>query len=178
MSILINGKGLIYVDNVNINKFLAPILVGRFSISREAREFIKSTLKSQNADQLFRFIPNDMQKFCSEKDLIKTKASIFTKAAQSSDQKRSDASETPHINEGNEIHFIFAGSYIFYFSINDCHYSLIVQEGDWVYIAAGVEHWIKSTEDNYLVIASYHSEPFDAFHAKVKYTTTKSKSFI
>lgn len=178
MSVLINTVGDVFVNNDLINKLLNPVLVGSFDISDVAKEFVKNKLDSQNTDQLFLCVPTKMQKFCSEKKLIKTRASIFKSATQSSDQKRSDASEKPHINEGNEIHFIFAGSYIFYFNINDQHYSLIVQEGDWVYIAADVEHWIKSTEDNYLVIASYHSESFDIFHTKVKYTDTKSKAFI
>ena len=178
MSVLIDNRGRVYVETAHVNRFLAPLLVGRFALPSEANEFIKNNLKPQNADQLFRFIPSDMDKFCHEKGLIKTRASIFKKAAQVADQKRSDASEKPHINEGNEIHFIFAGSYIFYFNINNHHYSLIVQKGDWVYIPKDIEHWIKSTEDNYLVIASYHSEPFDIFHTKVNYTDTKSKTFI
>ena len=57
-------------------------------------------------------------------------------------------------------------------------FQLIVQAGDWLFIPAGVEHWIKETEDHYLVIVSYHCEPFEIFHAKVKYTATKSEAFI
>jgi quercetin dioxygenase-like cupin family protein len=55
---------------------------------------------------------------------------------------------------------------------------LIVQAGDWLYIPEDVEHWIKETEDHYLIIVSYHSEQFEAFHSKVKYTNTKSRAYL
>ncbi len=176
MAVLIDNVGRICVDS--INNFLNPVLVGRFIVSNAGKEFIKNKLTSDNINLLFQYLPPDMEKFCSDKKLIKTKASMFKKSAQDSDQKRSDASEKPHINEGNEVHFIFAGGYIFCFNINDQHYSLVVQEGDWIYIASGVEHWIKPTEDGYLLIASYHSEPFDTFHKKVKYTDLEDRAFI
>jgi cupin superfamily acireductone dioxygenase involved in methionine salvage len=114
-----------------------------------------------------------MDQFCRQKKkLIPTKASVFKEAP------RSVTSQMPHINEGDEIHFFFDGSYVMYFNVNGQHYSLIVQAGDWLYIPAGVEHWIKPTEDQYLVIVSYHCEPYDVFHTKVTYTDTQSKAFV
>lgn len=76
------------------------------------------------------------------------------------------------------MHFFFDGSYLIYFNIEDQHFSLVVQKGDWLFIPADIEHWIKGTEDHYLVIVSYHSEPFEVFHSKVKYTDTKSRAYL
>ena len=178
MCVLIDSNGKIFATEDSINQILSPVQVGIFSIFNEAKDFIKTEMNEGNANKLFDFIPQDMLIFCQEKKLIQTKASVFKKSAEQLSQSRSDASQTPHINSGNEIHFFFGGSYIIYFNIKGQHYSLIVQAGDWLYIPADVEHWIKETEDHYLVIVSYHSEPFEIFHSKVKYTTTKSQAFV
>jgi mannose-6-phosphate isomerase-like protein (cupin superfamily) len=178
MCILIDSNGKIFANEASINRILSPVQVGNFSICNEAKNFIKAEMNEGNANRLFDFIPQDMLIFCQEKKLIQTKASVFKKSAEQLSQSRSDASQTPHINSGNEIHFFFDGSYIIYFNIKGQHHSLIVQAGDWLYIPADVEHWIKETEDHYLVIVSYHSEPFEIFHSKVKYTTTKSQAFL
>ena len=178
MSILIDVSGKILTKERIVNQLLAPVQVGKFVISEEATKFIENELNEHNANQLFQFIPKDMHAFCQDKKLIPTKASIFKKQAGDVSQSRSEASQTPHINSGEEIHFFFDGSYIIYFNINDQHFSLVVQKGDWLFIPANVEHWIKETEDHYLVIVSYHSEPFELFHSKVKYTTTKSRAYL
>lgn len=173
MSILIDQGGKIYENDSLVNQHLSPVQIGKFGVSEGAKKFITSGLNESNADQLFQFIPQEMDQFCrQEKKLIPTKASVFREAP------RSVTSQTPHINEGDEIHFFFDGSYVMYFNVNGQHYSLIVQAGDWLYIPAGVEHWIKPTEDQYLVIVSYHCEPYDVFHTKVTYTDTQSKAFI
>lgn len=178
MSILIdqNGKALAKEDAINL--LLSPVLVGKFILSTEAKQFIGDELNEHNVNQLFQFIPKNMQALCQDKKLIPTKASIFKKKDSDPSQTRSEASQTPHINAGDEIHFFFDGSYIIYFNIKDQHFSLIVQTSDWLFIPANVEHWIKETDDHYLVIVSYHCEPFDTFHSKVKYTTTKSHAFL
>jgi cupin superfamily acireductone dioxygenase involved in methionine salvage len=179
MSLLIDQNGHVFENSVRINQLLSPVQVGRFIISDDAREFMKNDMDDSNVDHLFRFIPKEMDQLCRQtKGLVPTKASVFKLTQQAGSQERSDASQTPHINAGNEVHFFFDGSYIIYFSIDSSHYSLIVQAGDWLYIPANVEHWIKPTEDNYLVIVSYHSEPFEIFHSKVTYTQTQSKTFL
>lgn len=179
MSLLISQNGEIFGNDVLINQRIFPVQVGKFRISDDANKFIMTSLDESNAEKLFQFIPQKMDQFCrNEKRLIPTKASVFKRQPEDASQKRSESSQTPHINEGNEVHFFFGGSYRMYFNINDHHYSLIVQAGDWLYIPAHVEHWIKPTQDNYLIIVSYHSEPFDVFHTKVTYTNTKSKAFI
>lgn len=142
----------------------------------EATKFITDELNETNANLLFQFIPTDG--IHRDKKLIPTKASIFKNTAQESSQSRSAASQIPHINSGDESHFFFDGSYIIYFNISDQHFSLIVQAGDWLYIPANIEHWIKETEDHHLVIVSFHCEPFETFHSKVKYTNTKSRAFL
>lgn len=178
MSILINAQGKVLADEEAINLLLSPVKVGHFSISDSAKDFLQDRLSAENVNQLFQFIPDEMQAFCRYKNLIPTRASIFQTQADKNSQTRSSASQTPHINEGNEIHFFFAGSYLMYFNIDNDHYSLIVQAGDWLFIPADIEHWIKPTEDHYLVMVSYHSESFDEFHGKVRYTNTKSHAFI
>lgn len=183
MSLLIDPTGKVFENEAIVNQHLSPVQIGKFEISIETKEFINKELNDSNTDQLFGFIPEEMDQFCrQDRKLIPTKASIFRlnpqEKQQDTAQKRSESSQTPHINEGNEIHFIFEGSYIIYFNIKDQHYSLIVQAGDWLYIPSNVEHWIKPTEDNYLIIVSYHCEPFDLFHTKVRYTTTESKAFL
>ena len=178
MSILIDSKGKVFTREDLVNQMLFPVQVGNFIISHEAKQFIKIELDEDNVNQLFKFIPNNMLSLCQEKNLIQTKASIFKTKSEETSRSRSEASQIPHINSGDELHFFFDGSYIIYFSINGEHFSLIVQAGDWLYIPANVEHWIKGTEDHYLVIVSYHCEPFEIFHTKVKYTTTKSRAFI
>lgn len=173
MSLLIDKSGKIYENDSLVNQHLSPVQIGKFGISNEARQFIATDLNESNADQLFQFIPQEMDQFCRQnKKLIPTKASVFKEAP------RSVTSQTPHINEGDEIHLFFDGSYVMYFNVNGQHYSLIVQAGDWLYIPAGMEHWIKPTEDHYLIIVSYHCEPYDVFHTKVTYTDTQSKAFI
>lgn len=109
-----------------------------------------------------------MQALCQDKKLLPTKASIFNNQTVESSKSRSDNSQIPHINSGDEIHFFFDGSYIIYFNINNQYFSLVVQPGDWLSIPADIEHWIKETGDHYLIIISYHSEPFEEFHSKVK----------
>ena len=178
MSILIDSKGKVFTREDLVNQKLSPAQIGNFIISHEANQFIKAELDEDNVNQLFQFIPNNMRSLCQEKNLIQTKASVFKKQAEESSQSRSEASQIPHINSGDELHFFFDGSYIIYFNINGEHFSLIVQAGDWLFISANVEHWIKGTEDHYLVIVSYHCEPFEIFHTKVKYTTTKSHAFL
>lgn len=179
MSILISQSGKVSVNTLDVNQVLAPVEIGNFTISRAAAQFIDEELSEHNVINLFQFIPEDLKNLCKDRKLIPTKASIFkTQVANSLSQTRSDVSQTPHINEGDELHFFFAGSYIIYFNINNQHYSLVVEAGDWLFIPANIEHWIKSTEDHYLVIVSYHCEPFDIFHTKVKYTTTKSNAFL
>lgn len=178
MSILIDSKGKAFGKEDLINQILSPVQIGNFTISHEAKKFIDNELKEENANQLFQFIPGNMRLLCEEKKLIQTKASVFKKQAEELSHSRSEASQTPHINSGDELHFFFDGSYIIYFNINREHFSLIVQPGDWLFIPANVEHWIKETEDHYLVIVSYHCEPFEQFHTKVKYTTTKSLAFL
>jgi cupin superfamily acireductone dioxygenase involved in methionine salvage len=178
MCILVDQSGKIFANENSINQLLSPVQAGNFVISNEAKKFTNREMNESNANRLFDFIPQDMLAFCEDKKLIQTKASIFKKSAEQVSQSRSDASQIPHINSGNEVHFFFDGSYIIYFNVNDQHYSLIVQAGDWLFIPADVEHWIKGTEDHYLVIVSYHSEPFETFHSKVNYTNTKSKSFL
>lgn len=173
MSLLIDQSGKIYANDSLVNQHLSPVQIGKFEISEDAKKFIATGLNESNADQLFQFIPQEMDQFCrQEKELIPTKASVFKEAP------RSVTSQRPHINEGDEIHFFFDGSYVIYFNVNDQHYSLIVQAGDWLYIPADVEHWIKPTEDHYLIIVSYHCEPYDVFHTKVEYTDTNSKAFV
>jgi cupin superfamily acireductone dioxygenase involved in methionine salvage len=178
MSILIDQNGKVFVNESAVNKLLSPVQIGKFVISHDAKQFIEAELNESNANQLFQFIPKDMHAFCQDKKLIPTKASIFKRQAIELSQTRSEASQTPHINSGEESHFFFDGSYIIYFNINGQHFSLIVQAGDWIFIPADIEHWIKETADHYLVIVSYHCEPFEIFHSKVKYTTTKSHAFL
>jgi len=178
MSILINSNGKVFSKENLVNQILSPVQSGSFIVSHEAKQFIQDELNEDNANQLFQFVPNNMRSLCQEKKLIQTKASVFNKQAEESSQSRSEASQTPHINSGDELHFFFDGSYVIYFNIKGEHFSLIVQAGDWLFIPANVEHWIKETEDHYLVIVSYHCEPFEIFHTKVKYTTTKSQAFI
>lgn len=178
MSILIDQNGGVFANNGVLNQLLSPVQVGKFIISYEAKQFIKDELNEHNTSKLFQFISKDMNIICQDKKLIQTKASIFKKCVQKVSQIRSEASQKPHINEGDEMHFFFDGSYIMYFNIGEQHFSLIVQAGDWLFIPANVEHWIKETEDHYLVIVSYHSEPFELFHTKVRYTDTKSCAFL
>jgi hypothetical protein len=168
MSILIDSKGKVFTREDLVNQKLSPAQTGNFIISHEAKQFINAELDEDNVNQLFQFIPNNMHSLCQEKNLIQTKASVFKKQSEESSQSRSNASQIPHINSGDELHFFFDGSYIIYFNIHGEHFSLIVQAGD----------WIKGTEDHYLVIVSYHCEPFESFHTKVKYTNTKSQAFI
>lgn len=177
MAVLINKDGSVLAISKNINQLLSPIEVGRFEVCQQAKDIINNGINEDNVNDLFDFIPKEMHQICTIRNLMPTRASVFQRQ-EGENNTRSSASEIPHINEGNEIHFFFAGSYIIYFNIHDHHYSLIVQEGDWLYIPADVEHWIKATDDSYLVIASYHNEPFDVFHSKVKYTDTKSMAFI
>lgn len=177
MSILIDASGKVLTNENIVNQLLSPVHIGKFIIPIEAHNLL-SDLSDHNANQLFQFIPKEMQDLCKNKNLIPTKASIFKKNEQALPQARSEASQIPHINAGDELHFIFDGSYIIYFNINDQHFSLIVQANDWLYIPADVEHWIKETEDHYLVIVSYHCEPFEIFHSKVKYTDTQSHAFL
>lgn len=178
MSLLIDAHGKILTRETFVNQLLSPVKIGKFIISCEAKKFIENKLNKHNANHLFQFIPRDMHAYCQNEKLIPTKSSIFKKRSQELPQSRSEASEIPHINSGNEMHFFFDGSYIIYFNINSQHYSLIVQPGDWLFIPADIEHWIKETEDHHLVIVSYHCEPFELFHSKVRYTTTKSQAFI
>lgn len=176
MSVLIDNNGNAYTNEQSINNLLSPVKIGKFLISAEATKFITDDLNETNANQLFQFVPT--AGIHRDKKLIPTKASIFKSIAGQLSQSRSEASQTPHINSGDESHFFFDGSYIIYFNIDKQHFSLIVQAGDWLFIPANIEHWIKETADHYLVIVSYHSEPFDIFHSKVKYTNTKSRAFI
>lgn len=179
MSVLISQDGKVLVNDIGKNQALLPVQTGSFTINPDTIQFIKDKLNENNVNELFQFIPDELKTLCQEKRLIPTKASIFKpQADELSSQTRSNASQIPHINAGNELHFFFAGSHIIYFNINNQHYALIVQAGDWLFIPADVEHWIKETEDHHLVIVSYHSEPFDEFHAKVKYTATKSNAFL
>lgn len=173
MSILVDQTGKVYNNLDAINKLLSPVLMGKFDVSDDAQSFLANNLSDHNTEQLFEFIPSDMLAFCQEKGLIPTKASVL-----SQEQSRSKASQTPHINAGDEIHFFYDGSYKIYFNIRDHHFCVIVQAGDWMYIPKDVEHWIKETEDNYLVIVSFHCEPFEIFHTKVAYTDTKSKAYL
>lgn len=177
MGVLIDENGKVLTDENFINELLSPVLIGKFIISNEAHNLL-ADLSDDNANQLFQFIPKEMQDFCRNKNLIPTKASIFKENDQVSTQTRSEASQTPHINVGDELHFFFDGSYVIYFNIKNQHFSLIVQAGDWLFIPADVEHWIKGTGDHYLVIVSYHCEPFEIFHSKVKYTNTQSHAFL
>lgn len=178
MSLLINQQGIVITETASINKCLQPVNIGRFSLSREAENFINNSLSESTVQNLYKYIPSELKQLCAEKKLIQTNASIFKPSATQQSDIRASASQTPHINEGNEIHFIFDGSYILYFNIKDEHFSLIVQPGDWIFIPSQVEHWIKPTQDQYLVLASYHSEPFDIFHTKVNYTKTESKAYL
>ena len=178
MSTLINSKGKIYTKLDLVNQMLSPVQIGKFIVSYEAEQFIENELHEGNAIQLFQFIPANMLLLCQEKELMQTKVSVFKNQAAELSQPRFEASQIPHTNSGKEFHFIFDGSYIIYFNINEEHLSLIVQAGDWMFIPAGVEVWIKETQDQYLVIASYHSEPFELFHSKIKYTSTQSHAFI
>jgi cupin superfamily acireductone dioxygenase involved in methionine salvage len=178
MSVLIDENGKILTKESIANQLLTPVQFGKFIISDEATKFLENELNEHNTNQLFQFIPKEMLALCEDKNLIPTKASIFKTQTEDMSQARSEASQVPHINSGDEMHFFFGGSYVMYFNINDQHYSLVVQKGDWLFIPADVEHWIKETEDHYLVIVSYHSEPFEIFHSKVKYTTTKSHAYI
>lgn len=178
MCILIDEQGKIYTNKGIINQLLSPVKIGNFYIPDYSTKFIKDELNEANISQLFNFIPTEMHISCQKMGLIPTKASIFKKQRGEIPQVRSEASQTPHINSGNEMHFFFDGSYLIYFNIEGQHFSLVVQKGDWLFIPADIEHWIKETEDNYLVIVSYHSEPFEVFHSKVKYTDTKSHAYI
>lgn len=145
MSILIDQKGKVFVKEEVLNQLLYPVQIGKFSLSNETKQFIENELNEHNTNLLFEFIPLDMQEYCLRKKLIPTKASIFKKQEGEISQTRSDASQTPHINSGDEVHFFYGGSYIIYFNINGQHYSLIVQTGDWIFIPANIEHWIKAT---------------------------------
>lgn len=179
MSILINQTGEVLAKNASLNQTLFPVQTGKFIITPEATQFIETELNEHNVNHLFQFTPKDLQRYCQDKKLIQTKASIFKpQADELSPQTRSDASQIPHINAGDELHLFFDVSYIIYFNIDEQHYSLIVQAGDWLLIPADIEHWIKETLDHYLIIVSYHSEPFEIFHSKVRYTDTKSNAFL
>lgn len=178
MSILINQHGLVIGNISSINQLLNPASIGCFTITKEAIDFMHKDLSESTVQTLYNYIPSELKKLCVEKQLIQTNASIFKPSVTQQSDVRGSASQTPHINHGNEIHFIFDGSYIIYFNIKDEHYSLLVQPGDWLYIPSQIEHWIKPTLDQYLVLASYHSEPFDTFHTKVDYTNTKSKAYL
>lgn len=97
---LIDGNGKIFTKETAINRLLFPVRTGTFSISDEAKKFIKTKLNGANADQLFQFIPKEMQALCQEKKLMPTKASVFQNQVDVS-QSRSEASQTPHINSGD-----------------------------------------------------------------------------
>lgn len=134
--------------------------MGHFTISKEAVHFMQNGMDESNVNDLFQFIPQEMDVYYrQDKNLIPTRASIFKNQPQEeiskTSQTRSKSSQMPHINEGDEVHFFFGSSYIICFNLNDHHYSLIVQPGDWLYIPSNVKHWIKATQDNYLIIVSY-----------------------
>lgn len=177
MSVLFDANGKVLTIETVVNQLLSPVHIGKFIIPNEAHNLLND-LSDDNVNLLFQFIPKEMQDICKNKNLIPTKASIFKKKEPALIQNRSEASQIPHVNAGDELHFFFDGSYIIYFNINNQHFSLIVQAGDWLFIPANVEHWIKETEDHYLVIVSYHCEPFEIFHSKVKYTNTQSHAFL
>ncbi len=178
MSILIDQNGKVFANKEKANQLLLPVKIGKFEIKSETKKFIENDLNELNVDTLFQCIPTEMKDFCQYKKIFPTKASIFKSKQQEETEKRSEVSQIPHINAGDEIHFFFGGSYIIYFNQNGQHLSVIVEAGDWMFIPADVEHWIKETGDQYLVIVSYHCEPFDIFHSKVKYTATKSRAYL
>src|SRR6185312_1450333 len=114
MCILINENGRVFANENIINESLFPVQTGKFTISNEAEKFIETELNENNTSQLFQFIPKEMFEFCEDKKLISTKASIFKNDTEKVVQSRSEASQIPHINGGNEVHFFFDGSYIIY----------------------------------------------------------------
>ncbi|PHQ80905.1 MAG: hypothetical protein COB66_03685 [Coxiella sp. (in: Bacteria)] len=110
MSILIGPDGNFFVQRKLINEQVAPVTVGEFSLSPEAFNFVEHDLSADTAEQIFKLIPTDMQAMCKQKDLIPTKAGLFQSDRDAMSERRSQASQTPRINNGDEIHFIFGGA--------------------------------------------------------------------
>jgi hypothetical protein len=118
MCILFDEKGKVFTNEDIVNQLLSPVQTGKFTISNEAEKFIEAELNENNASQLFQFIPKEMIVLCKDKKLIQTKASIFKHDTEKVSQSRSEASQIPHINSGNEVHFFFDGSYLIYFNVS------------------------------------------------------------
>ena len=126
MSILIDPSGKILTRESVVNQFLSPVQVGGFVVSQATRMFLQNELDENNVHELFSSISKEMTSFCQEKKLLPTRDSIFAAKGKEAALKRSEASQTPHINEGEEVHFFFDGNHIIYFNISNTHYSLIV----------------------------------------------------
>jgi len=177
LSTLITQESRVLVAPQLINKTLSPVHCGHFFLQEQEAELLESA-QPDMARSLYALIPEEMKKYCRNKKLIETKAGVFQNKPAEDSLSRSDASQTPHINEGDEVHFFFSGGLIIYFDFSGQQHALIVSSGDWVNIPPGIEHWTKEIEGSPLVIASYHSEPFETFHQKITYTNTVKKTFI
>ena len=82
------------------------------------------------------------------------------------------------LTQATKYAFFFDGSYIIYFNIKNQHFSLMVQTSDSIFHSRRMLNTGLKKLKIILVIVSYHCEPFEIFHSKVKYTTTKSHAFL
>ena len=169
MAILIDSNKKTTVGLDRINNFLDPVSVSKFNINKPLRTYLQTGLNTHENLSVFQALDEVDKAYCHKLHLIPTKIAEIRFDGKNT---RAIASMQSHINPGNEVHFLLAGGLILYFVLNKGHQKLILQPGDRFFIPKNIEHWIDFTIDGYLALASYHSEAFDTFHKKIKYTNT------
>ena len=172
MVILIDSSKKITVGLDGINDFLDPVSVSKFSINNILHSYLQTGLKTHEDQDVFQALEEVDRSYCTNLDLIPTKIAEIQFDKQNA---RAIASMQSHINPGNEVHFLLAGGLILCFVLRAGHQKLILQPGDRFFIPQNVEHWIDFTADGHLTLASYHSENYDTFHSKIKYTNTHNQ---
>jgi len=172
MAILIDSSKKTTVGLDRINDFLQPVSISKFNVNTALRAYLQTGLETHKDQDVFQDLDKVDRAYCAKLDLIPTKIAEIQFDKQN---VRAIASMQSHINPGNEVHFLLAGGLILYFVLREGHQKLILQPGDRFFIPKNVEHWIDFTVDGYLALASYHSESFDTFHSKIKYTKTHNQ---
>lgn len=172
MAILIDSNKKTTVGLDRINEFLQPVSISKFNVNKVLHTYLQAGLKTHKDQTIFQALDEVDRSYCAKLDLIPTKIAEIQFDKQNA---RAIASMQSHINPGNEVHFLLAGGLILYFVLREGHQKLILQPGDRFFIPKNVEHWIDFTVDGYLALASYHSESFDTFHSKIKYTNTHNQ---
>ena len=167
--LLISSTNQSYQTIETINQLIKPNFGMQIDFSTELSKLISQHLDETDKQEIYQALPNEVLDKVDHYQLIPTIVAKIERPLDDHLKNRLKKSETPHINHGNELHVFLQGSGIFELKANNEKYTLEVKAGDALYLDKDTEHSFRLGPDKTLMIASFHQDEFEKFHAQVEY---------